>query len=108
MKGKSMAKNKFLKMFGGKKEEVDGPKPPRELPVIQQEYQNLCVKAGHLQYQIVTLQKDLDALNSTLRDLNFEGAGAAAKAKKDEAEKAAKELADASSSEPKPEEKSNG
>lgn len=73
---------KLREMFGGKKEEV---KPERDVATIQGEYQNLCVRAGHLQYQIVTLQKDLEALNGTLRDLNFEAAKAHAKAQKEKA-----------------------
>lgn len=49
-------------------------KKARTMLDVNKDYQMGCIKAGQLQYQIVTLQKDLDILNSTLRDLNFEGA----------------------------------
>lgn len=54
-----------------KKEKVE-----RSLQEIQQEYTGLALKAGQAQYQIVTIQKELDMLNSQMRDLNFEAAGA--------------------------------
>jgi hypothetical protein len=54
-------------------------KKDRSVAEIQQEYQQLCFKAGHLQYQIDALSKDLAVLNGTMRDLNFEAAGAQAK-----------------------------
>lgn len=57
----------------------DQKKPERTVADVQQEYQSGCVRAGHLQYQIVTMQKDLAILNETLRDLNFEAAGIQAK-----------------------------
>lgn len=47
-------------------------KDPRPVQEIQQEYTNLCTRAGHTQYQISTLQKDLAILNDSLRDLNAE------------------------------------
>lgn len=47
-------------------------KEARTLNQVGSEYQNLCVKAGNTQYQIVTLQKDLDIMNQALRDLNNE------------------------------------
>lgn len=49
-------------------------KKPRSLSEIQSDYQNLCLKAGHVQYQIFALQKDLDLINDSLRDLNLEAA----------------------------------
>jgi hypothetical protein len=55
-------------------------KPARSVSDIQDEYSKLCFKAGHLQYQISALSKDLELLNSTMRDLNFEAAAAQAKA----------------------------
>jgi septal ring factor EnvC (AmiA/AmiB activator) len=55
---------------------VPPTKAPRTVQEIQNEYSNLCAKAGHLQYQIATLGKDLDLLNAQLRDLNFEAASA--------------------------------
>lgn len=48
----------------------------RKVEEIRQDYTNLCVKAGHLNYQIKTLQQDLEAVYSTLRDLNLEAASA--------------------------------
>ena len=53
----------------------------RSISDVSQEYQQLCTKAGHLQYQIDAFSKDLSLLNSTMRDLNFEAAGLNAKAK---------------------------
>jgi len=44
----------------------------RTVEEIQQEYARTCTKAGHTQYQIYTLQNELDLLNSTLKDLNIE------------------------------------
>jgi len=49
-------------------------KKARTIGEIQGEYQTLCTKAGHIQYQISTLNKDLDLLNTSMRDLNFEAA----------------------------------
>jgi hypothetical protein len=49
-------------------------KSERTIEVIQNEYTALAVKSGQLQYQIYTFQKDLDLLNSKMRDLNFEAA----------------------------------
>lgn len=63
-------------------------KKARTVAEISQEYQGLCTRSGHLQYQINTMQKDLDLLNSTMRDLNFE---AAAVQQKEAAAKAAAE-----------------
>lgn len=53
----------------------------RTLETIQKEYGDLCFKAGSLQYQIVTFQKDLDITNNLIRDLNFEAAAVIAKSK---------------------------
>lgn len=49
-------------------------KEPRPIDEVQKEYQALCVRAGHIQYQIFALGKDLEVLNETLRDLNLEAA----------------------------------
>lgn len=75
-------------------------KAPRTVPEISQQYTQLCTQAGHLQYEIATKTKDLDLLNSTLRDLNNEAYAA------QQAEKEAKAKADAEakkSEEPKEE-----
>jgi hypothetical protein len=64
----------------------------RTIPEIQNEYQNLCLKAGHLQYQVTVFQGDLDLVNKELRDLNLEAASvkaAEAKAASDAAAAAA-------------------
>jgi predicted porin len=50
----------------------------RSVTEIQLDYQNLCVKAGYLQYQVYTHQKDLDMVNKELRDLNLEAAASKA------------------------------
>jgi hypothetical protein len=44
----------------------------RTVAEIQQEYAGVCTRAGHCQYQIRTLQKDLDLINETLQNLNLE------------------------------------
>lgn len=46
----------------------------REISDIQQDYQNLCTKAGHVNYQISTLKKDLALINESLQTLNQEAA----------------------------------
>lgn len=48
------------------------PEQKRSVQEIQQEYQNLAFKSGNLQYEISQKKKDLDLLNSSMRDLNFE------------------------------------
>lgn len=54
-------------------------KEPRPLSEIQVEYQNLCTKAGNIQYQVFALGKDLAQVNESLLELNFEAAAAARK-----------------------------
>lgn len=61
----------------------------RPIPEIQQQYQGLCTKAGHLQYQIDVLNRELKILNDTLRDLNSEALASQAATNK-VAEEAAK------------------
>lgn len=65
------------------------PGPKRTIAEIQQEYQGLCLKAGHLQYQVFTLKKDLALVNDELRDLNLEASQVKA-----EEERAAKVVAE--------------
>ena len=73
----------------------EAPKKERTVEQVQQEYTQMCVRAGHTQYQIAQLQKDLALFNDTLRDLNLEAGAIQAKnlaaeaAKKAEAAKAA-------------------
>ena len=55
-------------------------KKERTVQEIQGEYSGICTKAGHIQYQINALSKDLELVNSSLRDLNFEAAAAHSKA----------------------------
>lgn len=47
---------------------------PRELKVIQQEYQQKCAEAGMLQYQISVQQEQLATTNEYLKKLNYEAA----------------------------------
>lgn len=46
--------------------------PKRTIQEIQREYTNLMVKAGQLQYTLYAVNKDLDLVNASLRDLNLE------------------------------------
>lgn len=50
-------------------EQKSAPRTPEQ---IQQEYAQLCIKAGDLGYKIQAFQKDLDMVHGQLRDLNFE------------------------------------
>ncbi len=83
-----------MELVENKKEEA---KPARTVEQIQNEYTQQCVRAGHTQYQIAQLQKDLELMNRSLRDLNLEAATVQAKnlaadaAKKAEEAKAAAE-----------------
>lgn len=62
----------------------ESEKKAREMSDVQQEYQSLCVKAGHLQYQIFALNKDLELVNEALKSLNLEAASMHAAAQKAE------------------------
>lgn len=65
-------------------------KKPRTMQELQGEYQGLCTKAGDLQYKIWALKKDLELVNDTLRNINFEAVESQNQAAKDvEAAKAA-------------------
>lgn len=46
----------------------------RTIEEIQREYGQLCAKAGNAQYQVATIQKEIDLINDRLRDLNLEAA----------------------------------
>lgn len=68
--------------------------PTRSFQDVQNEFGALCARAGHLQYQIYTFKKDLDLINSQIRDLNLEAAAikvktdaASVQAKKEAAQK---------------------
>ena len=62
-------------------------KNPRSLGEIQQEYVQLCTKAGDLSYKVVQFNKDISTLQGQLEDLNFEAVAAQKKAA-EEAKKA--------------------
>lgn len=49
-------------------------KEPRQLSEINQEYTALCAQLGHKHYQISQAKKDLEALVSSIRDINTEAA----------------------------------
>ena len=71
---------------------MEEEKKTRTVEQIGQEYQVLCTRAGHTQYQIDALSNDLDMMNEELRSLNLEAADikgkeAAAKAATPEAVK---------------------
>lgn len=55
----------------------------RTVEGIHKEYTQLCAQAGHLQYQIATLGKDLELVNEQLRALNLEAAKIASEEKKE-------------------------
>lgn len=44
----------------------------RTVKEIQHQYAELCTRAGHIQYQIHALSRDLDLVNDTLREINLE------------------------------------
>jgi hypothetical protein len=54
---------------------------PKTLESLHKEYSSLCAKAGHLQYQIVTLTAELVILNETLKVLNLDASAISVKAK---------------------------
>jgi septal ring factor EnvC (AmiA/AmiB activator) len=61
--------------------QVDLPKPEaapgqpdRTIKDIQDEFSSLCTRSGHLEYQVFTFKKDIDLLNTRMRELNFEAA----------------------------------
>lgn len=49
-------------------------KEPRTLDEINAEYTTLCAQAGQKHYQIQQAKKDLEALVSSIRDINTEAA----------------------------------
>lgn len=54
--------------------QVEAESSSRTIEQIQNEYATLAAKAGQAQYQVYTLNKDIEALNSQMRTLNFEAA----------------------------------
>ena len=59
-------------------------KKPRNIPEIQNDYNNLCARAGHLQYAISATAEDLRMVNDQLKELNLEVAAARAAEPKQE------------------------
>ena len=51
----------------------------RTIDDLHREYSQMCSKAGHTQYQISVLKKDLELLNEQLKALNLEAASLSAK-----------------------------
>lgn len=47
-------------------------KQPRSMETIKQEIGQRCFKAGQLQYQIVTVQDELNKVNEELKELDAE------------------------------------
>lgn len=78
----------------------------RDVSEIQVDYQNLCLKAGHIQYQIFALSKDLELVNSSLRDLNLEAANVKSQSESVEPPKAVEQVEAAPSSKPEKQSKS--
>lgn len=54
----------------------------KTLPELQQEYANLCAKAGEAQYKIASLKADVDEYHKQLRTVNLEAAALNAEAAK--------------------------
>ena len=48
-------------------------KKERSVKEIQDDYTQLCARAGHLQYSISALGDDLRLVNEQLKQLNIEG-----------------------------------
>lgn len=63
-------------------------KKARNIDDVKNEYGVMCAKAGQLQYQVFTFQKDLDLINGQIRDLNLEAAQLAGKAQQEAAKQA--------------------
>lgn len=73
-------------------EVATAPEPKtRTMADVQNEFQSLCAKAGHIQYQIHVLTKDLDQVNTQVEDLNFEAAAISRAEKEAKAKEAANE-----------------
>lgn len=47
---------------------------PRTVEDVQREFTQLCAKAGHIQYQISCLTKDLGLVNTQCEELSIEAA----------------------------------
>lgn len=76
-------------------------KIPRSIQEIQQAYQQLALRSGHLQYEISEKSKDLALINVEMRDLNFEFI--TAKSTEEKAKVAAATPVEATPAQPTPE-----
>jgi hypothetical protein len=65
-------------------------KKPRSVVDLNKEYSRFCAQLGELMYRKYTIEKDIEMLSDTLKDLNNEGA-AAIRAEAEAKEKAQKE-----------------
>lgn len=65
----------------------------RSMEEIQSEYNGLCLRAGHLQYQIAAHEQDLELINQQLRSLNLEASVLVEKQKSSESAEAKVEVA---------------
>ena len=63
----------------------------RSTKELKAEYANLALQAGNLQYEISCKERDLETLNNTMRELNFEFISASESEAKQAAEEKAKE-----------------
>lgn len=61
----------------------------RSVTEIQADYSNTCARAGHVQYQLRNLEKDLKLINEQLESLNFEAAASARMEEEDKKKAAA-------------------
>lgn len=76
---------------------MSAEKSPRTHQDCQNEYTQLCAKAGNLQYQIYAHTKDLELINAQQRELNLEAAKLA-QAEREAAAKAAQAVQEAKAS----------
>lgn len=63
------------------------PHKTRTKQEVINEYNNQCLKMGHAIYQIKTLERDVELMAATMRDLNLEAARVVEAEKKAEVEK---------------------
>lgn len=74
----------------------------RKVDEIKSEYTNVALKAGSLQYEILTKQDDLNLVNNRMKDLNLEYIQAS-NLEAEVAKKVAEEQAKAPAEQPKQE-----
>lgn len=56
------------------KKSAPPPPVPRSLEEIQKDHDQVCLRAGAVQYEMGVRKAELESLNQALRRLNFEGA----------------------------------